>query len=73
MRVVSKDRIRFVVPDDDGTPLELEIRVRPDRFGGLNIEELREKLLDAAAPSPPCRCTEFQLALKCLSPSNCRA
>jgi len=58
VRVVLKDRIRFVVPDD-GAPLDPEIRVRPDRFGGLNIEELREKQLDAAAPSPPRRCTEF--------------
>jgi hypothetical protein len=32
--VVLKDRIRFVVPADDGAPIELEIRVRPDRFGG---------------------------------------
>lgn len=29
-----KDRIRFVVPAGDGMPVELEIHVRPDRFGG---------------------------------------
>jgi hypothetical protein len=40
VQVVLKDRIRFAVPGDDGAPVELEIRVRQDRFGGWEATAL---------------------------------
>jgi hypothetical protein len=33
MRVIAKDRIRFAVPVA-GARAEIEIRIRPDRYGG---------------------------------------
>ena len=35
-----KDRIRFAVAADGERPAELEIRVRPDRFGGWEATAL---------------------------------
>jgi hypothetical protein len=34
MRVIAKDDIRFAVTVEGGAPAQLEIRLRPDRFGG---------------------------------------
>ncbi len=40
MRVTAKDRIRFTTATADGAPAEVEIRVRPDRFGGWEASVL---------------------------------
>jgi hypothetical protein len=40
LRVVAKDSIRFAVAAEGGPAITLEIRVRPDRFGGWQATAL---------------------------------
>jgi hypothetical protein len=49
MRMMAKDSIRFAVRAEDGAPAELEIRLRPDRFGGWQAIAL---LHEPHAPAP---------------------
>jgi hypothetical protein len=49
MRVIAKDDIRFAVTVEGGAPAQLEIRLRPDRFGGWQASA---RLYPQGAASP---------------------
>jgi hypothetical protein len=50
MRVIAKDSIRFAVRSGRGAGAEVEIRVRPDRFGGWQASAL-ERAPEAGVPA----------------------